>query len=53
MSDEKKALVPLEEKRVDFYGDELMAVLIHEEERQEIYIPVRPIAKNLGLTWSS
>lgn len=53
MSDEKKALVPLEEKQVDFYGDELMAVLIHEDDQQEIYIPVRPIAENLGLTWSS
>lgn len=52
MTDESKALVPIDEKTVDFYGDELTAVLIDEEARQEIYVPIRPIVEYLGLSWS-
>ena len=53
MADESKALVPIEEKQVNFYGDQLTAVLVQEEEQREIYVPVRPIADYMGLTWSS
>ena len=53
MTDEQKALAPVDERVVDFYGDELTAVLVREAEREEIYVPVRPIADYLGLTWSS
>lgn len=53
MSDSQTALVPIDEKQVDFYGDELTAVLIEEEGRQEIYVPVKPIAEYIGLTWGS
>ena len=49
---EEKALVPLEQKTIDFYGDEIIAVLIEEEEREQVYIPVRPICDYLGLSWS-
>ncbi|MFW6184880.1 MAG: phage antirepressor N-terminal domain-containing protein [Chloroflexota bacterium] len=52
MTDESKALVPIEEKQVEFYGDELTAVLLEEEEERAVYVPVRPIVENLGLTWS-
>lgn len=52
MSDESRALVPIDERAVDFYGDELTAVLIQEGDRREIYIPVRPIVEYLGLAWS-
>jgi hypothetical protein len=53
MTDEQNALVPVDERVVDFYGDELTAVLVREAGREEIYVPVRPIADYLGLTWSS
>ena len=33
MADENKALVPIDESQVDFYGDELTPVLIQEESR--------------------
>lgn len=52
MSDESRALVPIDERTVDFYGDELTAVLIQEGDRQEIYVPIRPIVEYLGLAWS-
>lgn len=48
-----QALKPIEEKTVLFYEDELTAVLIREGDRSEIYVPVRPIADYLGLTWGS
>lgn len=52
MADESNALIPVEEKQVIFYEDELTAVLIREEEREEIFVPVRPIVEYLGLAWS-
>lgn len=54
MSEESTALVPIEEKEVDFYGDTIVAVLVDVEEKEqpEIYVPVRPIVDYLGLAWS-
>ena len=49
----EKALVPLAEKQVEFYGDELTAVLVNIHNRSEIYVPVKPIADALGLDWSA
>ena len=49
----EKALQPLEQKTVLFYDDEITAVLIAEDERQEVYVPVRPICDFLGIDWSS
>lgn len=46
-----EALVPAEEKTVIFYEDELTAVLLREGERTEVYVPLRPIARYLGLAW--
>ncbi len=40
MSD--KALQPIEQKTIIFYGDEITAVVIEGDER-EIYIPLRPL----------
>jgi hypothetical protein len=51
MSDEK-ALVPMAEKQVDFYGDELTAALVDVDGRQEVLIPLRPICDFLGIDWS-
>lgn len=50
MSSEKssQALIPQEQKAVDFYGDELVAVLINGEP----LIPVRPICDYLGVSWA-
>ena len=47
MSD--SALVPLEQKAVIFYDDEVTAVLADEDGRQQIYVPVRPLCEYLGL----
>lgn len=55
MSNESTALVPIEEKEVDFYGDTIIAVLVDVEgkRRPEIYVPVRPITNYLGVSWGS
>lgn len=52
MADKHHALQVIEQKTIDFYGDEIIAVLIEEEEREQVYIPVRPICDYLGLSWS-
>jgi hypothetical protein len=53
MSDEK-ALIPVEQREVDFYEDTITAVLVEEEEgREEVFVPLRPICNSLGLAWSS
>jgi len=45
---EEKALVPVEQKQVTFYGDELTAVLAEDG---TVYVPIRPICDSLGLDW--
>jgi hypothetical protein len=47
-----QALIPVEQKSVDFYGDEIMAVLIEADGRRQILVPIRPICDYLGLSWS-
>jgi hypothetical protein len=47
MSD-SQALVPQEQRTVDFYGDQITAVLVDKEP----YIPIRPICEYLGLSWA-
>ena len=49
----EKALVPIEQKQVLFYDDEVTAVLVQLEDEQQIYIPLRPICEYLGLNWSA
>jgi P22_AR N-terminal domain len=53
LSDESTALVPIEEKQVNFYGDEITAVLVEVSGQRQVYIPVRPISEYLGLAWSA
>lgn len=53
MAEESKALIPVEQKVVEFYGDKLTAVLVDVEGHSVIYIPVRPICDFLGVDWSS
>ncbi len=52
MSDEK-ALVPLEERTVIFYDDELTAVLVHVGGEEQVFVPVRPLCDYLGVDWSA
>lgn len=51
MSDEH-ALAPIEQKTIIFYEDEITIVLVEEDERQEVYVPIRPICDFLGVSWS-
>jgi hypothetical protein len=47
------ALVPIEEKTVLFYEDEIIAVAVEEEGERRVYVPMRPISEYLGLDWSA
>ena len=51
MSDEK-ALIPIEEQKVDFYGDEITTALVNVSGCTMMYVPIRPICEYLGLIWS-
>lgn len=52
MTDSSRALVPIDERTIDFYGDEIAGVIIEEGGERRIYVPVRPICDYLGLSWS-
>src|SRR5437660_3129709 len=47
---EERALVPLEELSVDFYGDEVITVIVDVDGKELVYIPIRPICEYLGLS---
>jgi len=49
MSD-SKALIPLEQKTVVFYDDEITAVLVEMEGQRQIFVPIRPICDFLGVS---
>lgn len=53
MSEESTALVPVEEKIVSFYEDEVVAVAVEADGERQIVAPMRPIVEYLGLAWSS
>lgn len=42
------SFVPLEEQRVDFYGDEIVAVLVRDPDAVQVYVPLRPIVSVHG-----
>jgi len=50
MSDEK-ALVPIEQKTVNFQGDDITAVLVETEEGEQVFVPLRPICDYLDVNW--
>jgi hypothetical protein len=50
MMSDKKSLVPIEQRTVDFYGDEILAV---RGQDGEVYVPIRPICDLIGVTWPS
>lgn len=49
---EENALVPVEQRTIDFYGDEIIAVLVKEDRRHQVYVPIRSICDYLGLSWA-
>lgn len=49
-NEQKQALVPLEERSVNFYGDEVIAVLVEVDGIEQVYIPIRPLCTYLGLS---
>ena len=53
MTGESHAIIPVDERAIDFYGDEVMGVIIEEGGERRIYVPVRPICDYLGLSWSA
>jgi len=54
MDDATNSLVPVNEREVVFYDDTLLAVLVElpETNKQQIYVPVKPLSDALGLAWS-
>ena len=52
MAENRGALVPLEQKDVLFYDDEITAVRVRRDGQAQIYVPLRPIVELLGLDWS-
>ena len=51
MSDDN-TLAPIEQRSVDFYGDTITAVLVQIEDKDQVYVPVRPISDYLGVSWA-
>ena len=49
---EEKALVPIDQRTVDFYGDSITAVLVDIAGEEQVLVPIRPICDFLGVTWS-
>lgn len=52
MKDEN-ALIPVEERTIVFYEDELTAVLVHVDDQDQVFVPVRPLCDYLGVVWSA
>lgn len=50
MSEESRALMPVEQKEVVFYDDEIIAVQVEDG---TVYVPLRPICDLLGIQWSA
>ena len=47
---EEKALVPIEQKRVEFYEDQVTAVRVASG---NVFVPLRPLIDRLGIDWAS
>lgn len=45
-------LVPTEERTLIFYGDDLVAFEVVENEQPKVYIPLKLISDHLGLSWT-
>jgi hypothetical protein len=51
MSDEQ-ALIPIDVRGVDFYGEAVIGVLVEANDERQVYVPIRSICERLGLDWS-
>jgi hypothetical protein len=50
--DDDNALVPLNEQTISFYDDEIRLVIVRQGDRQQAYVPLRPICEFLDVAWS-
>lgn len=50
---EEQALIPIEQREIEFYEDEITAVLVEENGGRRVYVPIRPICDYLGVDWSA
>ena len=50
--DPASALIPIEVRTVEFYGDQIIGVLVRIGDEAQVYVPIRPICDYLGLVWS-
>jgi hypothetical protein len=49
--EKSKALVPVQQKQVEFYGDKIMAVLVEKGRQEMIYVPLRHMCDLLGVSY--
>jgi hypothetical protein len=49
--DAQQALVPIEQRTIVFYEDQILAAVIEEAGQRQVYVPVKPISDYLGLAW--
>jgi len=49
---EEQALVPIDVRGVDFYGEPVVGALIEADDERQVYVPIRPICERLGIDWS-
>jgi hypothetical protein len=49
----KSSLIPLSQKQVVFYGDNLTVAAVQEEGKEQFFVPVRPICDSLGVDFSA
>ncbi len=52
MNKQEQTLVPIEQKDVLFYDDEITAVRVSKGNEVMVYVPVRPLVSILGVDWS-
>jgi hypothetical protein len=49
----ERSLIPVEQRTVEFYGDEITAVLAEVNGRRQVYVPIKPICDFMGINWDS
>jgi len=42
---------PVEQRTIEFHGDELFAVLVETDAGRKVYVPIRPLCDAIGLSW--
>ncbi|HLZ56158.1 MAG TPA: phage antirepressor N-terminal domain-containing protein [Ktedonosporobacter sp.] len=53
IQDQERALVPLQERTINFHGDELLVALVEMDGERQVYVPIRQFCEYLGLNWSA